>query len=89
MLNRIDPPHSDKKKAVKTTTEGIEMLEGQTFAITFRSKLNETFTTIPIVMNLYDTIDLSNDIRLALLSLPINEIILIFLLKLILGLFTD
>jgi len=56
------------------TTEGIEMLEGQTFAITFRSKLNETFTTIPIVMNLYDTIDLSNDIRLALLSLP-NKVI--------------
>jgi hypothetical protein len=55
-------------------TEGIEMLEGQTFAITFRSKLNETFTTIPIVMNLYDTIDLSNDIRLALLSLP-NKVI--------------
>lgn len=55
-------------------TQGIEVLEGQTFAITFRSKLNETFTTIPIVMNLYDTVDLSNDIRHALLTLP-NKVI--------------
>jgi len=55
-------------------THGIEVLEGQTFAISFRSKLNETFTTYPIVMNLYDKVDLSNDIRLALLSLP-NKVI--------------
>ena len=26
VLKRIDPPQSDKKKAVKTTTEGIDMI---------------------------------------------------------------
>ena len=26
VLKRIDPPQSDKKKAVKTTTEGMDMI---------------------------------------------------------------
>jgi hypothetical protein len=48
---------------------------GRTFALTFKSKLNETFTTLPIVMD-WDTqvastlSDLNHDIQLALLSLP-------------------
>jgi hypothetical protein len=49
-------------------------LDGQTFSVTFRSKLNETFTTIPIVFNLEDTSDMADDIRLALLTLP-NKVI--------------
>merc|ERR1711968_403418 len=66
-FNNMNSPYDGK-------TRGMEVLEGQTFAITFRSKLNETFSTIPIVMKLYDTVDLSNDIRLALLNLP-NKVI--------------
>ena len=26
VLKRIDPPHKERKKAVRTTTEGIEMI---------------------------------------------------------------
>ena len=26
VLNRIDPPHRDKKKAVKTTTDGMDII---------------------------------------------------------------
>jgi hypothetical protein len=26
VLNRIDPPQRDRKKAVRTTTDGIEMI---------------------------------------------------------------
>jgi len=48
--------------------------QGQTFALTFKSKINETFTTVPINMD-YETIDeIETDIRLALISLP-NHVI--------------
>ena len=49
-------------------------LQGKTFALTFRSKLNETFTTIPIVFKADDLPDFVNDIQLALLNLP-NRVI--------------
>jgi len=49
-------------------------LQGQTFAFTFRSRLNETFTTIPIVFDSNDIPDFVHDIQLALLSLP-NRVI--------------
>lgn len=49
-------------------------LQGETFALTFKSKLNETFTTIPIVFDVTDLTDMKNDIQLALLSLP-NRVI--------------
>lgn len=53
-----------------------ESLNGKTFALTFRSKLNETFTTIPIVFkgSSGDLPDFVNDIQLALLNLP-NRVI--------------
>jgi len=51
-------------------------LNGQTFALTFKTKLNETFTTIPIVFD--NTAggfhDFLIDIQLALESLPNNVI---------------
>mmetsp|Transcript_22224 Transcript_22224/g.24226 ORF Transcript_22224/g.24226 Transcript_22224/m.24226 type:complete len:372 (-) Transcript_22224:115-1230(-) len=48
-------------------------LRRKTFALTFKSKLNETFTTIPIVFDDSSVLDLSDfarDIQLALLNLP-------------------
>jgi len=51
--------------------------DGRTFALTFKSKLNETFTTLPIVMDWVDSpslSDMEHDIQLALLSLP-NRVI--------------
>jgi len=49
-------------------------LNGRTFAITFKSRLNETFTTIPIVFDKDDLSDFRHDIQLALLNLP-NRVI--------------
>lgn len=46
----------------------------KTFALTFKSRLNETFTTIPINFDTYDLNDLVHDIQLALLNLP-NRVI--------------
>jgi hypothetical protein len=47
---------------------------GTTFALTFKSKINETFTTVPISLG-YDNIDdFETDVRLALISLP-NHVI--------------
>jgi len=57
-----------------TNTGGIYTLSGETFALTFKSRLNETFTTIPISFDPYDLNDLVHDIQLALLSLP-NRVI--------------
>lgn len=63
----------------QNNTGSITDLNGQTFALTFTSKLNETFTTIPIVFSgdgngaIGDT-DMRNDVQLALLSLP-NKVI--------------
>lgn len=59
----------------KDATQDISDLDSETFALTFTSKLNETFTTIPIVFSgSADSDDMKNDIQLALLSLP-NKVI--------------
>jgi len=49
-------------------------VRGRTFALTFKSRLNETFTTIPIVFDSTDVPDFVHDIQLALLNLP-NRVI--------------
>jgi len=49
-------------------------LQGETFALTFKSRLNETFTTIPINFDWTNIPDFVNDIQLSLLSLP-NRVI--------------
>jgi len=51
-------------------------LDSKTFALTFKSRLNETFTTVPIVFEFGPSKvpDLINDIQLALLGLP-NRVI--------------
>jgi len=46
----------------------------KTFALTFKSRLNETFTTIPIVFGVNDLNDFVHDIQTALLNLP-NRVI--------------
>ena len=72
------------------TPDGVDTLKGETFALTFKSRLNETFTTIPIVFdpsgiakdaNAYSERQLGsagndflNDVQLALLNLP-NRVI--------------
>merc|ERR1711998_144002 len=45
-------------------------LNGRSFALTFVSRLNETFTTVPIKFSDTEYVDLQNDIKLALLKLP-------------------
>eukprot|EP01006_Ploeotia_vitrea_P042070 TRINITY_DN66601_c9_g7_i1.p1 TRINITY_DN66601_c9_g7~~TRINITY_DN66601_c9_g7_i1.p1 ORF type:complete len:373 (-),score=5.12 TRINITY_DN66601_c9_g7_i1:154-1272(-) len=57
----------------------VSNLDGKTFALSFKTKLNETFTTIPIVFdspssNAASLADFANDIQLALLMLP-NRVI--------------
>jgi hypothetical protein len=42
----------------------------RTFALTYKSRLNETFTTIPIVVNHASTVAMSAHIESALLNLP-------------------
>jgi len=53
---------------------GYSTLLGKTFALTFKSRLNETFTTIPIVFDPTNIPDLVHDVQLALLNLP-NRVI--------------
>eukprot|EP01038_Epipyxis_sp_PR26KG_P008635 gene8635-11670_t len=48
----------------------LDTLKTKTFALTFKSKLNETFTTIPINFNENDMNDFVHDVQLALLNLP-------------------
>ncbi len=52
----------------------LSTLQKKTFALTFKSRLNETFTTIPIAFDENDLPDLVHDIQLALLNLP-NRVI--------------
>lgn len=57
-------------------SEGIYStgLYGQTFALTFTSRLNETFTTVPIPFDPTDLNDMVHDIQTQLLKLP-NRVI--------------
>mmetsp|Transcript_8309 Transcript_8309/g.13790 ORF Transcript_8309/g.13790 Transcript_8309/m.13790 type:complete len:366 (+) Transcript_8309:61-1158(+) len=68
---------SQKYQVQELAFEASDMLtdlQSKTFALTFKSRLNETFTTIPIVFDRSDLTDLINDIHLALLNLP-NKVI--------------
>ena len=57
-----------------STQSAPSILQGSTFALTFKSKLNESFTTIPIVFDKTDMPEMANNIKLALLNLP-NRVI--------------
>jgi hypothetical protein len=55
--------------------EELEADTRQTFALTFKSRLNETFTTYPIsTKGVANTAELRDDVHLALLTLP-NKVI--------------
>jgi hypothetical protein len=58
----------------KSSTFHARDMQSRTFALTFTSRLNETFTTIPIVFDSSDITDMINDVHLALLNLP-NRVI--------------
>ena len=56
---------------IRITHEGdIDSINGKTFALTFRSRLNESYTTIPIVFNPSEPGTMGNHIKSALMSLP-------------------
>lgn len=67
----IDPVFQKQSIVFKNPT--IADLNGKTFGLTFRSKMNETFTTIPIVFNT-NTGTFQTAIENALLRLP-NRVI--------------
>lgn len=71
-----DQKYHIQKLFFKPENGDLSSLTGKTFALTFVSKLNETFTTHPIVFDdPSDSLgDFANDIRLALLHLP-NRVI--------------
>jgi len=52
----------------------VSSLDGSTFALTFKSSVNETLTTQPIEADLSDFNDFVLDVRNALLALPNNVI---------------
>jgi len=68
--NLVFVPGEDSTTANSNTFENY----GKTFALTFTSRLNETFTTIPINFDGDDLADFVHDIQSSLLSLP-NRVI--------------
>ncbi len=52
----------------------LDSMSPKTFALTFTSRLNESFTTYPLVFDSSDMADFVNDVQLALLKLP-NRVI--------------
>lgn len=56
---------------IRITHEGdMDLVSGNTFALVFRSRLNETYTTIPIVFNPSEPGTMASHIKDALLALP-------------------
>jgi hypothetical protein len=63
--------HQEQTILFSSLTSDFDGLDGKSFALTFKSRLNETFTTIPIVWTGdTDLADIANDVKLALLKLP-------------------
>lgn len=72
----LEQKYHVQKLVFKPENGRLETLTGKTFALTFVSRLNETFTTHPIVFDdpTGSLVDFANDIRLALLRLP-NQVV--------------
>jgi hypothetical protein len=71
--NLANPALFQKQKITFAHPTAISQLNTKTFALTFRSKMNETFTTYPIVFTT-DTNTLKTHVENALLRLP-NRVI--------------
>lgn len=68
-LNQLAPlQYQTQRITIQSTTAGTQ--GGRTFALTYKSRLNETFTTIPIKFNSAVPITMSQQIESALLNLP-------------------
>lgn len=70
----LDEKYQVQRLIFQSSSYNTRDLNQRTFALTFTSRLNETFTTIPIVFDDSDITDLVNDVHLALLNLP-NKVI--------------
>lgn len=62
--------HQEQTILFASLTGDFDGLNGKSFALTFKSRLNETFTTIPIAFTSGEVTDIQNDVKLALLRLP-------------------
>lgn len=47
----LSSDHTGTPVSATAAIDGVDTLKGETFALTFKSRLNETFTTIPIVFD--------------------------------------
>jgi len=76
----LDVKYQRQRIQLNPENGDLNAILDKTFALTFVSRLNETFTSTPIVLNWDDQVnnvglvDFANDIRLALLHLP-NQVI--------------
>lgn len=63
--------HQEQTILLASLTGDFDGFDTKTFALTFKSQLNETFTTTPIKINTASGLaDTENDIKLSLLKLP-------------------
>jgi hypothetical protein len=66
-LNQLDDVQYQTQRITFQTSAAQA---GRTFALTFKSRLNETFTTIPIEVSTSSPVTMSSHIQSALLNLP-------------------
>jgi len=71
--NLLVSRYQQQKLTFKPSTT-LASMKSKTFALTFKSRLNETYTTYPIVFDATDMNDFVLDVQLALLKLP-NRVI--------------
>jgi hypothetical protein len=62
------------QQIIISPTGNAASLHGMTFALIFKSRTNETYTTYPIVVDASDLHDFAMDIKIALMRLP-NKVI--------------
>jgi len=66
-----DTKYQTQRITFQRSTDGdLSDLNDNTFALTFKTKLNETFTTIPLVFDTTDILGMADEMEAALLNLP-------------------
>lgn len=68
--NQLDQTQYQTQRITFTVGNGATAQAGRTFALTFKSRLNETFTTTPVEVNTASPTTMSSHIESALLNLP-------------------